>query len=231
MKMQLIVGMMILSTAISFNAHAAVGAGKSVREVLVDYVKEVKKYAFEGKTSAADLNAQQSKKAQDKLMTDLKLSAAEKTSINSMIAGSSDKTAATNSLATILAAKNMAAGKSDESSVAINNGADAALKMMSNADLIGAKKSSSTLSKEEFTDTTTAMKKAVAMPEKYLTFETKELASYTKVMNKANELSTKTETFEDAFVQAIIEVQSAGKEKPITKEQAMEIVRKLKECV
>ena len=63
------------------------------------------------------------------------------------------------------------------------------------------------------------------MPEKFMTFETKERDSYTKIILKADELSLKAETYEEAFVKAVMEVQGVSKEK------AMEIIRKLKDCV
>lgn len=228
MKKQFIVGMMVVTSAISFNAHAAgLGGAKSVREVLTEYIKEIKKVAFEGKTTAAELNAQQSKKAQDKLMSELNLSVAEKSSIRLIINASKDKKSEiTNSLATVLAAKKMTDGKKDAESVSVAQAADAAVKLMSNAPLIGYKKDSSFLNTKDMADTTAALEKFVAMPDKYLTFEMKERDSYSKVILKLDEaVNKRPDTVEEAFVKAIMETQGVSKDK------AMEIVRKLKDCV
>lgn len=229
MKKKFIVGMLIATSAMSFTAHAveldAKPGGKSVREALVDYVKDIEKYATDKVAVANKAQSSQKLKADDVLMTDLKLSAGDKTSIKTVIASAKDKKAMTKSLATILAAKNMAAGKSDADSTSINSAADASLKLMANAPLIGEKTSSTFLNTAELKETSEALSKLVAMPEKFIAFETKERDSFSKVIVKSDELSVKAETFEEAFVKAIMESQGVSKEK------AMEIVRKLKDCV
>ena len=226
MKKQFIVGMLVFTSVVSFNAQAAsLGAGKSVREVLTEYVKDIQKYASEKVAAANKLQSGQKMKAHDILMSDLKLSAGEKTSIKSAIASAKDKAAMTNSLATILAAKNMAAGKSDAESTSINIAADASLKLMANAPLIGEKSTSSFLNTAELKETRDALTKLVSMPEKFIAFETKERDSYSKTIVKSDEMSIKAETFEEAFVKSIMESQGVSKDK------AMEIVRKLKDCV
>jgi hypothetical protein len=226
MKKKFIVGMMIVTGGISFNAQAAgLGGAKPVREILTDYVKDIQKYAADKVAVANKTQSGQKLKTDDILMDDLKLSSGDKTSIKAVIAGAKDKTAITKSLATILAAKNLAAGKSDAESGSINGAADASLKLMANAPLIGEKSSSTFLSAVELKDTSEALKKLVAMPEKFIAFETKERDSYTKIIEKSDEMSVKAETFEEAFVKAVMESQGVSKEK------AMEIVRRLKDCV
>ncbi len=226
MKKQFIIGMVFITGGFSFSAHAGgLGGARSVREVLTDYVKDIQKYTAE-RISAADKNGSgQRLKADDILLANLKLSPGEKTSIKTVIASAHDKKAMTNSLATILAAKNMAAGKTDAESVSINNAADASLKLIANAPLIGERNSSTFLSVAELKDTREALTKLVAMPEKFIVFEAKERDSYTKAIVKSDEKSVGAESFEEAFVKAIMESQGVSKVK------ALEIVRKLKDCV
>lgn len=217
---------MIITSALSFSAHAIESErARPVREILKDYVKDIREYAAKAVLAANKAPSAQKTKAEDILMKDLELRADQKTSIKTAIAGSSDKKAMTNSLATILAAKKMAAGKSDAESSSISSAADASLKLMENKVLIGEKTTSTFLPPTELQDTSAALTKLVTMPEKFMTFETKERDSYTKIILKADELSLKAETYEEAFVKAVMEVQGVSKEK------AMEIIRKLKDCV
>ncbi|WP_413289629.1 hypothetical protein [Bdellovibrio sp. HCB337] len=227
MKKQFIVGMMIVTSAFTMNAHAAgPTAAKSMREVLVDYVKDIKKYAFGGKTSAAELTSQQSKKAQDQLMKDLDMSVQQKDSVNLVITASKDKKAGIlNSLATILGAKKMVSGKSDAESTSIANAADAGVKMLAIAPLVGYTKKSTILSEKEMTETSEALDKLAAMPEQFITFETKSRDSFTNVINKLESATNKRpESVEEAFVKLIMEQYG------LTKDQAMAKVRQLKDC-
>lgn len=227
MKKKFIVGIMIASSALSFSAHAVeTERARPVREVLKDYVKDIREYAAKTIVSAnKNTPLAQKIKAEDLLMKDLELRPDTIRSLKTSIAGSRDKKAMTNSLVAILAAKKLTAGKSDAESTSINNAADASLKLMENGLLIGWKTTSTFLPPTELQDTNAALTKLVAMPEKFITFETKERDSYTKIILKADELSVKAETYEEAFVKAIMEVQVVSKEK------ALEIIRKLKDCV
>lgn len=228
MKKQFIVGMMLMTTAVSFNVHAAgVKGTETARESIKRYVDNMKKFASEVKAPSADLRSQQVAKALDTTVDQLNISGGEKASIKSLIANSKNNQAAlTGSLAAIIGAKSATAGKKgDAESTSIDKAADAALNLMSNAVLVGAKETSSSLSPKELAETRDALKKLISMPDKFITFETKERDSYTNIIMKADELSTKSETYEDAFVKAIMENQKVSKDK------ALEIVRKLKECV
>jgi len=228
MKKQFIVGMMLVTTAMSFSAHAAgmKGTETTARESIKRYVENMKKFASEVKAPSAELRSQQVAKALDTTVDQLNISGGEKASIKSLISSSkNNQDALTGSLAAIIGAKSATTGKSDAESTSINKAADASLKLMSNAVLIGAKETSSFLNTKELAETRDALKKLVAMPDKFITFETKERDSYANIIMKSDEMSAKSETFEEAFVKSIMETQKVSKDK------ALEIVRKLKECV
>lgn len=227
MKKQFILGIMIAGSVFAVNASAqqkAAGA-KPYHEVFRDFTTEVKKVAYGGKTTAKDLSAQQSAKATDVLMNELKLSNAEKNTCKAVFgkASKADQVKIVDSLATILAAKNMTKDRNDAESVSIRNAADAALKLVSNAPLISARTSSKFLNEAEYKETSDALRTLLTTPDKFIAFGTKERDSFTRTITKADELSIKTETYEEAFVKAIMENQG------LTKDKALEVVRKLKE--
>jgi len=237
MKKNFILGMLIMSSAISFSAYAGPMTGaKTPKEVVVDYMKkmdEFKSSVKSGKLKASSLESAEALKQQDRLMDDLGLTRGEKASIKTYItSGKSTKVDVLGTLNVLLAAKNNAALKTDAESISIKNSAEASVKLMANADLIGEKTTSKFLAAAEFKETTTALKKLTSMAEKPLAYEITERDAYTAAINRATELSSKSDTFEEAFVRGIMETakDSTGKV-GVTKEKAMEIVRKLLKCV
>lgn len=237
MKKQLLVGMMIMTSAISFNTFAAgLNGAKAPKEMVMDYMKQVEEYKNSvktGKVKASSLETAEALKQQDKTMDDLGLTRAEKASIKTFISsGKGQKIDVVSTLNVLLAAKNGTFNKTDAESASIRNSVDASVKLMANADLIGERKSSSFLAEADFKDTTAALKKLSSIAEKPLSYEMTERDSYTAAINKATELSGKTETFEEAFVKGIMETAKDTNGKTgVSKEKAMEIVRKLLKCV
>lgn len=230
MKKQFIAGMMLVTSLVSFNVHAAgLNGAKGPKEMVVDYMKKIEEYknsVKSGKVKASSLETAEALKIQEKTMDDLGLSRAEKSSIKTFItSGKAEKVDVVSTLNVLLAAKNGTSNKTDAESVSIRDSAEASVKLLANADLIGERKSSSFLNEAEFSETTAALKKLVNIAERPLAFEKAERDSYTAATNKAVELSSKSETFEEAFVKGVMETNKVPKEK------AMEIVRKLLKCV
>ena len=83
------------------------------------------------------------------------------------------------------------------------------------------------LDSAQYAETTQALKKLATLPESILVnFEVKERDSYTNILNRHDELiKSNSKSPEENFVQAIMDVQK------ISKEKALELVRRLKECV
>lgn len=236
MKMQAIVGMVVLSSVISFSAHAApTGSARTVREVIQDYMQKMDDYRAQfrsGKIKPSALESVEAIKRQDQTMDDLGLTRGEKSSIKSLItSGRAQKIDVVTSLEVLAAAKNGAQGKTDAESVSIKTYAETATKFMANAELIGEKKSSSFLNAAEFKEVSDAARNLVTMAERPTTYETADRDAYNAGMNRAVELAPKSETFEEGLVKGIMETakDSTGKT-GVTKEAAMEIIRKINRC-
>lgn len=230
MNKKFIAGMLVVASLVSFNTHAAgMNGAKGPKEMVVDYMKKIEEYknsVKSGKVKASSLETAEAIKQQEKIMDDLGLSRAEKSSIKTYItSGKAQKVDVISTLNVLLAAKNGTQSKADAESISIRDSAEASVKLLASADLIGERKSSSFLNDAEFKETTDALKKLVSIAERPLAFEKSERDAYTAATNKAVELSSKSETFEEAFVKGVMETSKVPKEK------AMEIVRKLLKCV
>lgn len=232
MKKQIIMGMIALA-AISFSTQAMAAPGKaSIRDVLSDYAGKIKESAFGPSRTAKGLSGQQVKSAEDKLIGELKLDGGKSNSLAMALSGDATQTAQRlDNLATIVAAKRMATeiSKTDVAEgQSIDAAATASAKLIANSSLTGARKTAKELNSQELADTTAALQKLESLPESILTkFEKNERDSYTQILNRHDELvdAGAKGSSEEAFVQAIMDV------KKVDKTKAMEIVRKLKECV
>lgn len=230
MKKQLIIGMTVLIAGLSYQPVMAAGAAKpSVREALVDYAAQVKKSAFGNSRSSKGLEAQKIQAAQEKIIAELKLSEGKSSSIAMALTGSKS-TQRLDSLATIVAAKRLSAEVSKGDAAegrSIELAADAAAKIIANSALVGARTTAKDLSATEMKEVSTALEKLETLPEAILTrFEQRERDSYTEIVNKYDLLLDSGKMgAEEAFVKAIMEVKSVDKAK------ALEVVKKLKDCV
>lgn len=236
-----VLGMAIaVTSSVTMNAFAVGTTGaKSVRESLVDYTKQVKEFAFGKGGTGSGLSGQQAKAARDKLVSELHLPSGKANALSIAITSDSSKSGQRlDNLATIIAAKKMAVeiAKQDASEgKSIEEAAMASAKLLANASLTGARSETrgsqstgSLLSAEETSDTTAALLKLETLPEEILTkFSKAERDSYTQIINRHDkivEMGT-MKTSEEAFIQSIMDV------KKVDKAKAMEIAKKLKECV
>lgn len=225
MNKQLIAGIMILTTSLSMSVQAAPTnkGGKSFKEALAEHVKTLKEYYTKG-TTGANLTAAQKAQTQDILLGKLSLSAGDRSTLKGLMNNGKDQAAVAASLGTILAVKEVTAGKTDPQAKAAIEASDAFLKLLSSRDLIGDKKTSTFLSKEELAAVSDSMLSLSTKPDTVLTTESG-IKSYSKILSKIQELSAKSETYEEAAVKAVMEVQG------VSKEEAIKLIKKFKDCV
>ncbi len=235
MKKQMIMGMTVLAVSLSFSIHAVAGAtaGKSLKETMADYKEDMKK-VIEKSLNQNNMSLEQAKAAREKIVAEVKMDEGKRDSLVSALSGNGDLAKQRlDSLATIIAVQKMVPGisaKNPAEGQSLNDASKAAAQLIADANLTGAARPQDvkTLNSLELSDTTAALKKLETLPEAFLIrFESTERDSYTQVLNKRAELvdSAKYASSEEAFVQAIMDV------KKVSKDKAMEIVRKLKECV
>lgn len=233
MKKGLLIGMAALTMSMAFSwAHAAPAGAKSVKEALVEYSKQIKESAFGKGMTAKGLGAQQLKIAQDKIINELQLSSSKSNSLSMAIKADPAKSAQRlDNLATIVAAKRMA-GEISKSNAdegrSVSAAANATAKLIANSALTGARKSSKELSASEMAAVTLALSKLESLPETILTrFSKAERDSYTQIIERHDQIleSGKKGSSEEAFLEAIMTV------KKVDRTKAMEVVKKLKECV
>ncbi len=231
MKKGIVIGMLALATTMSFTVASAAPV-KTTREVLVDYTKQIKEAAFGKAMTAKGLSGQQVKVAQDKLINELQLSSGKNNSLAIALKSEPGKSAERlDSLATIVAAKKMATEISKKDSAegqSIDAAATASATLLANSALTGARKSGKELNAQEMAETTAALQKLETLPEAILTrFSKAERDSYTKIIERHDQIieSGKKGSSEEAFIEAIMEV------KKVDRAKALEVVRKLKECV
>lgn len=232
MKKAFVFGMAALVTTMSMSfAHAAPGA-KPAREALLEYTKQVKEAAFGKSMTSKGLDSQKLKIAQDNIINELNLSSGKNNALSMSLKSDPAKSSLRlDNLATVVAAKKMAVEISKKDAAegqSIDAAATASAKLMANASLTGARKTAKELNTAELTETTAALSKLETLPESILTrFSKAERDSYTQILERHDSIveSGKKGTSEEAFIEAIMEV------KGVDKAKAMEIVRKLKECV
>lgn len=234
MKKKLMIGMAALTLAMAFSpAHAApVGGAKTAREALVEYSKQIKESAFGKGMTAKGLSGQQVKIAQDKIINELQLSSGKNNALSMALKADASKSAQRlDNLATIVAAKKMATeiSKTDAAEgQSISAAATATAKLIANSSLTGARTSSKELNTTEMAEVTAALTKLESLPETILTrFSKAERDSYTQIIERHDQIveSGKKSSSEDAFIEAIMEV------KKVDRTKALEVAKKLKECV
>ncbi|MFP5518313.1 MAG: hypothetical protein ACLGGX_00290 [Bdellovibrionia bacterium] len=232
MKRPLMLGVLTAVTALSLQANASIGA-KGVREKLTEYSKEVRMAAFSGNKSASALNAQSAKEAREKIITGLELPADKASSLSMALSG--DKMAQRlDNLATIVAARKLAVEVKKVNSLegsALDEAAVASAKIIANSALVGARKSGMdkelNMNANEMKAVSEALSKLETLPEVILTkFDSKERDSYVEIANAYDKIVERgTLSAEEAFVRAIMTT------KKVDKNKALEIAKKLKECV
>ena len=233
MKTKLVLGMVAAAVTISFSTAFAGGA-RAV-DMMPEYSKTVKESVFHGQMTAAGLSGTQMKMAQDKLVNNALFKVDSKALTVALNKDSSKKTQRLENLAVVIAATKMAAKISETDAVegeSLQKAAQASAKVIVNSAKVGLDKSS-----DEMKEVTEALIKLESLPESILTrFSKAERDSYTQIIEKQNELltadsgpltrsSVQGKSAEAAFVEAIMQV------KGVDRTKALEVVRKLKECV
>lgn len=228
MTKRILIGM--TTVALAINAMAATTGTTTIRESITKQSEKVKKEAFAGAASMSKVAEAQKSAALDKLISWV-AKGDQASSLKIALNGLSGKErdAAADDLASIVAAKQIGELTSDKvEGASLVRAAEASANTLSSARFVGVIKSSSLLKTEELADATAAMRKLIEMPELILTrFSIKERDSYSAVLEKMNEKIEKgtVKSAEEALVTSIQEVMNVDKAK------AMEIVKKLKDCV
>lgn len=224
---KLLMGAVAVAFTMGFaTVHAA--TVKSPREMLVEYSRESREAVFGKGGSAKTLKDSALDQVKDNLLKQLELpDLAGRLRPN--LSGTMGRERMDN-LVTIIAAKKLSLelskvdGKEAQS---IEAAANASAKLLANADTFGVKKST-ILTEVESKDVSAALSKAETLPDRILTqFSSSERESYTQVIERFDSLnkSGSNKSAEDNFIQAIMDV------KKVDKKTALDIAKKLKECV
>lgn len=231
MKKKFVLGMVVLSMTAGQVAFAAgVGGARAPREVLMEYTKSMKETLLGKGGSAKNLKDAELQNAKSRITKELNSSRAA--DLNAAMSGEAGK-ARMESLVTIIAVKrsteNLAKTDAAEAQ-SMNAAADASLKLIANSTLVGALKiPETTMKAEEVSLVRDALSKAETMPaDIIIQFSKAERDSYTQVLEKYDAIvsnSAGKKSAEESFVDAIMEV------KKVDRTKALEIVKKLKECV
>lgn len=227
MKKALIIGMVAFTASMAFSSAYAAPV-KSSRELLVDYTKQAREHVYGKAGSAKGVNQTALGEVKENLLKQLEMPGMAN-KLRPVLSGKSGAERMDN-LVTIVAAKKMSVeiGKVDAiEAQSIDAAANASAKLIANADTVGAKKSTD-LNAQEADLVATSLQKAEGLPTRILTeFSKAERDSYTQVIERYDQLNQmgSKKSAEDNFIQAIMEV------KKVDRNKALEITRKLKECV
>lgn len=219
MKKALMIGMVALTATMSFSSAYAAGA-RTVKEQLVEYIEKARNGVYGGVKTAAQLKAAQLEPVIENLLNQLEIPGIA-VQIRPTLSGK-EGLARIDSLVVIIAAKKLSvelekANNPEAKSIAA--AAESGAKVLANAALVGT-------TKDAPAEVTAALKKMEDLTERMVTsFSKEERKSYSEIIEKYNELAATSKSPEEAFVQAIMKV------KGIDRNAAMEIVKKLKECV
>lgn len=242
MKKQFVIGMVLVSM-LSVEAHAQrvshAAASAAVRAKLVEYMKEAKPRIFGGgRVTSKGLAAQARDFATSKAVEELPLDTNAKSGLVHALTVSRKNTAEMveanyESLVVIVGARQLAKQLIEkqpelaEEAGSMMKAADAALKAMSDSILIGSRPEvANFLSKAEVSEISTALRKEATIVEAIMKMERAERDSWTQIIEKRTELvRQKAMSPEEAYIRAIMEV------KGVSREKALEILRKIKDCV
>ena len=231
MKKAFVVGMVVVST-LAANVSFAAGVAKAPREVLMEYTKQSKEALFGKGGSAKTMSEASANQVKQTLIKELNLSSSKAASMKSALSGEAGKARLEN-LVTIIAAKRLSVesiSKTDAAeATSIEKAADASAGLIANSVLIGAVKDSAIPMKaEELSLVRESLGKLETLSgEVLVNFSRAERDSYTQIMTKLETMaeSGQVKSYEEAFITSIMEV------KKVDRTKALEIVKKLKECV
>lgn len=245
MRKKLILGMVACSLVASqaFAAPAARGVNiANIKTEMTKYTESVvKSYLFgKGRTNANGLASQAAKIANDRAFDKFELRADEKSAVTTALTVSAREGRSEvmvekrlENLAALIGARKIgqsllerteADAKAEGQSLV--DASSALMKTLANSIFKGTKTTSQRLSKEELADSAKALEKLENISESIVRMDKTERDMYTQVEIKRDEL-LKTGRFsgEEALVEAVMVV------KAVDKTKAMEIVRKLRDCV
>ena len=232
MKAKFLFGMVALAATMAFStAHAVVddvAKAKTSKQMLIEYTAEVKKAEFGASMTAKGLDEAKLGSAKASMIDSLQLEAQEASKLSISLGHNPQRIEL---LATVAAAKKWAGQVSQKDPVegkSLNDAATAAAKLLANASLTGSFEDSQELNPKELADTTAALTRTEALIEALLThFNQAERNSWTQVLERQSAIidARPGKPSEDAFVEAIMSV------KGVDKATAMDLVRKIKECV
>lgn len=223
-------GILMMLSPAAFAGPAKVNLQESVK----NYSEKVKETAFgKGAATAQGMNEMALKQSQDKLINWLKLDGTEANKLSVAInMDGAARAKRLDTLASIVAVKEMIRGGSVTDlaeATSLDRAATASAKLLVHSRLTGKMPAEMVkdLNAAELAETTLALKKLETLPESILvSFEMKERDSYTEILNRHNELAnSNAKSSEENFVQAIMDT------KKVSKDKALEMVRRLKECV
>lgn len=231
-----------LATMMAFSAaHAAPSARAVSPEVLSkglnDYEAVVKKYVLgANKVDATGMAPHAQKLVEEKIGSQLELRSDEIVNLRSVMASSDAKSAAVverrlDQLITLVAARKITKtmkdnGKTDENIESMFSASQAMTKTIMNSVFTRSKAKSATLKAEELADASLALDKLESLPSQVLKMEQGERDNYASVELKRSELLESGKfSGEEALVEAIMQVRK------VDKDEAMKIVRRMKDCV
>lgn len=227
MKKQLLFGMM----AAVMSAPTLSFAAAPVKARLTEYLdKPVKEWVSGVKKKNATLADQAKAMGIDKAIAELKLDGAEASGLRTALTGP-DGARNLESFAMIqgaakFAKKQLETDSSNPEILSIKTRSEVLLKTLANSVYSGAKSSSKILGEADFAAAREAVRKIETMPEMILKMDLAEGKVWGEVLARRNELlATGKFSAEESLVQAIMDV------KTISKEKALEIVRRIKDCV
>lgn len=232
MRTKFVLGMMI-ATVMSVPAFAR----PALKAELTRAMEQNKShYLGAGRTNASGLAANAQSIANAKILNEMNLSSVERASVQSALAVNPQHPASAKlvearleNLAALAAARKVSdslIAKEDPAEAAsINQAVDTFVRSIANSVYTRAK-TSSRLDKQEAQDAALATDKMEAMGETVMKMDRAERDTYTAIEKKRNEiLENGRLSGEEALVEAIMNV------KGVDKAKAMEMVRKLKDCV
>jgi hypothetical protein len=224
MKQKFIIGMLLSVALVA--PHFATAAPSS-KAALAKYLEnEGKAHANKVIAGGKGVEAQLKSAGLSTALREMKLPESDANRIKAVIEAGGENSSAILTSATKLSMARKFAEQNKDSEILATS--EAYLQALTNVDRIGVKEKSETMSAEEYADAKVATTKLVTtMGERAVTMETAETASYTAVAKEFNSILKKDPRMDgtEALLQAIMTTQKVDRTK------AMEILRKLKDCV